>query len=431
MKANTIHLDFNTLYRSVFSFCLLFLIIVQSWETVKAQENGQWPCFHGAYRDNKSRETGLSAQWPSEGPKLLWTVSGLGEGYSSVAVADGRIYTAGMTDKQTFVFAFDLNGKRIWKKPNGPAWETTMRHAMSYTGSRSTPTVDDGAVYHLGELGRLAAFDAETGSEKWSMELRDRFEAEIPEYGYSESILIEGDVLYCNPAGNKGFMACLNKRNGDVIWTNTDIPGTVGFSSPILAEFGGYRQLIALSSNCVYGMDAETGERLWSVPYENQRSNNATDAIYHDGFVFVSSGYGKGSRLIKLTFSENKIVPETVWHTPLMDNHHGGVILHNGYLYGSGHEARGWFCLDFNTGEQMWNTPGKGSLVFADGGFYCLEERGTMKWIGAGPENYEVFASFDVPDGGKGMYWAHPVVCGGRLYIRHADMLFAYDVENE
>ena len=409
----------------------ILTLIAGLWSAIAAQENNEWPCFHGKLRDNKSMETGLLKEWPENGPDLLWTISGLGEGYSSVSIAGGYLYTAGMIEKQTFVFAFDLDGKQVWKMPNGPSWETTMRHAMSYTGSRSTPTYDEGVVYHLGELGRLAAFDAATGSELWYLELREQFDAEIPEYGYSESITIDGKYLYCNPAGKKGFMVCLDKRNGKLVWANTDIPGTVGFSSPILAEFGGYRQLIAMTSNCVYGVDLQTGKLLWSVPYENQRSNNATDAIFHEGTVFVSSGYGKGSRLIKLTLSRDKIVPETVWHTTLMDNHHGGVILHDSYLYGSGHNARGWFCLDLLTGKEMWSAAGKGSLVYADGIFYCLEERGTLKRIRATHEAYDLLDAFKVPEGGKGMFWAHPVVCGGRLYIRHADKLFAYDIKNE
>lgn len=411
-----------------FACCLVVGLLAGS---AAAQDKGEWPCFHGPHRNSKSRETGLLKKWPEEGPELLWTVSGLGEGYSSVSIAGGLLYTAGMIEKQTFVFAFDLNGKEVWKKPNGPAWETTRRHAMSYTGSRCTPTYDNGVVYHLGELGRLSAFDCATGREIWTLELRELFDAEIPEYGYTESVLIDGDRLYCNPAGEKGFMACLNKRNGKIIWTNTEIPGTVGFGSPVVAEFGGYRQIIAMSSNCVYGADVKTGKLLWSVDYENKRSNNVADPIFHDGYVLASSGYGKGSILIKLTTSGDEIVPKTVWQTELMDNHHGGVILHDGYLYGAGHDASGWFCLDFMTGKQMWNTRGKGSLVYADDMFYCLEERGTMKLVKSTVDKYEVVSSFKVPKGGKGLYWAHPVVCGGRLYVRHADKLFAYDIRDE
>ncbi len=396
-----------------------------------AQTNGEWPCFHGTDRTNKSKETGLLKSWPENGPALLWTISGLGKGYSSVSIAQGYLYTAGMLEKQTFVFAFDLSGKQVWKKANGTSWETTMSHARTYTGSRSTPTYDDGIVYHLSDMGRLAAFNSQTGSEIWVRELRQDFDAEIPEYGYSESVYVEKDRLYCSPAGHKGFLICLNKKSGELIWANTEIPGTVGFSSPVMGDFGGFRQLINLSSNCVYGVDTKTGTLLWSVEYENSRSNNCPDPIFHEGYVFASSGYGKGSILLKLTTSGNTIVPETIWHTELMDNLHGGVILHDGYLYGSGHNKRGWFCLDFKTGKEMWKERGIGSLTYADGMFYCLEERGMMKLVKAIPEKYELVSSFQVPSGGEEMYWSHPVVCGGRLYVRHADKLFVYDISEK
>jgi len=186
-----------------------------------------------------------------------------------------------------------------------------------------------------------------------------------------------------------------------------------------------------LSSNSVYGVDSKTGKLLWNVNFENSRSNNVTDPIFHNGYVFASSGYGKGSILIKLNLSGSNFIPEIVWQTELMDNHHGGVILHNGYLYGSGHNARGWYCLDFMTGKQMWKSNGKGSLTYADGMLYCLDERGKMILANAIPEKYEAVSTFDIPSGGKGMHWAHPVVCNGKLYIRHTDKLFTYDIKGE
>ncbi len=419
--------------RSLIFICFIGIIIFNFVGIlVLAQQKGEWPCFHGIDRTNKSKETGLLEKWPENGPEQLWTVSGLGKGYSSMSIAGGYLYTAGMIEKQTYVFAFDLSGKQVWKKQNGTSWQTTMSHARAYTGSRSTPTFNDGIVYHLSDLGRLAALNSQTGDEIWVLELRQEFDAEIPEYGYSESVFIEGERLYCNPAGNKGFMICLNKKSGDLIWANTEIPGSVGFSSPVIGEFAGFRQLINLSSNCIYGVDTKTGSLLWSVEYENQRSNNCPDPIYHDGYVFASSGYGKGSILIKLTSSGNTIIPETVWHTDLMDNLHGGVILHDGYLYGSGNNERGWFCLDFKTGKQMWRErSGMGSLIYADGMFYCLGERGMMNLVKATPEKYEAVCSFQVPSGGEGMFWAHPVVCGGRIYVRHEDKLFAYDINGK
>ena len=423
-KSNPLNKWWGNMLQFVLIGCTVFC--GKTW----AQEQWEWPCYHGPFRTNKSIETGLLRVWPEEAPEQLWTVTGLGKGYSSVSTAKDYIYTAGMFENTTYVFAYDLNGKLKWKKPNGQSWEATRSHATAYNGSRSTPTYDDGFVYHLSDLGRLGVFNYKTGEEFWAIDLRETFDAEIPEYGYSESVLIDGDRLYCSPAGKKGFIVCLNKNTGELIWANPDIPGTVGFSSPVIAEFGAYRQIINVTSNCVYGADIKTGKRLWSVPFENSRQNNCSDAIFHDGYVFASSGYGKGSILIKLTTSGIGIIPETVWQTALLDNHHGGVILHNGYLYGAGHNARGWFCLDFVTGEQMWNSRGKGSLVFADEMFYFLDERGIMKLVRATPEKYEEVSTFEVPKGGEGMVWAHPVVSSGRLYIRHADKLFAYEIRN-
>lgn len=408
---------------------ILCLIVTINGCTAEAQDESEWPSFHGPDRTNKSTETGLLREWPDDGPKLLWTLRGLGEGYSSISVGDGRIYTAGMSSNQTFVFSCDLNGKLVWKKPNGKAWSTTMSHASSYTGARSTPTYDEGIIYHLGETGRLAAFDAETGDEIWFRELLQEFDAGIPEYGYAESVLIEGDNLYTRPAGKKGFQVCLNKNNGELIWANTDIPGLEGYTSLVTMDLGGYHQIIGSSSNCYYGIDTQTGKTLWKVDFENQRELNITDAIIHNEYVFVSSGYGRGSMLIRLNVSGQQIIPEKVWESTIMDNHHGGVILHDGYLYGAGSDSRGWFCLEFLTGKQVWNNRnGKGSVTYADGMLYTLDERGTMKLVVATPEKYEVKGEFKVPEGGGGMFWAHPVVCGGRLYVRHSDNLYAYDL---
>jgi len=423
---------FNYTRKSTLQLALVFsIILILSGYTIRAQDESEWPCFHGPDRSNKSTETGLLDQWPEAGPQQVWTVSGLGDGYSSVSIARGCIYTAGMADKTTYVFAFDLDGKLLWKKPNGQSWEATMSHATGYTGTRSTPTYDNGIVYHLGETGQLTAFEYNTGQEVWSKNLREQFDAEIPEYGYSESVFIDGEKLYCCPAGKKGYMVCLEKLNGNLIWVNTEIPGNVGFNSPVLFEHGGYRQIAGVSSNCVYGVDSETGKMLWHVNFKNDRDNNITDPIFSNGYLFASTGYGKGSILIKLTPSGEDILPEISWQIDLMDNHHGGVILHEGYLYGAGHNARGWFCLDFMTGSQMWKVNGKGSLTYADGMLYCLEERGIMTLVIATSEKYNAVSSFEVPGGGKGMHWAHPVVSGGRLYIRHADKLFVYNVKEE
>ncbi|HUT56244.1 MAG TPA: PQQ-binding-like beta-propeller repeat protein, partial [Phycisphaerae bacterium] len=193
-------------------------------------------------------------------------------------------------------------------------------------------------------------------------------------------------------------------------------------------EFGGFRQILSLNAKAVYAVDANDGRLLWSVPHENMRQNNVADPIFHKGHVYASSGYGRGSILIRLKADGKQIRAEQAWASKLMDNHHGGVVLLDGYLYGSGHQSRGWFCLEFMTGRQAWNAKGKGSLTYAEGMLYCLDENGTMALVEATPKAHRLVSSFRVPKGGTGLYWAHPVVCGGRLYVRHTDKLFAYDI---
>ena len=420
---------FSILQSNILTGILIFLFILIIFPfDVKAQKPPEWPNFHGPERTNKSKEKGIIKSWSAAGPELLMTISGLGEGYSSVIIADGMLFTAGMTNNQSFIYAFDLNGKLIWKKPNGKAWETTMSWASSYTGTRGTPTYDNGIVYHLAELGRLAAFDSKTGRELWNRELMTEFNAGIPEYGYAESVLIDGDMLYCNPAGKKGFIACFNKLNGKLIWVNSEINGLASYNSSVIMEFGGYRQVVSLSSKNVFGVDSKTGKLLWTMNFENSHKLNNTDPIIYKEYVFVSSGYGKGSMMIKLTTSGSEMKPSLVWETNLMDNHHGGVIFHENKLYGTGSNSRGLFCFDFMTGNQHWKSDGKGSLTFADGMLYLLDEKGIMNLVKAVPEKYELTGTFKVPQGGKGMYWAHPVVCDKMLYIRHTDKLFVYNL---
>ncbi len=416
-------------------FCMMFLFSQDrpQYETLTADVQAQfeWPCFHGSDRQNKSNETGLMNTWPDSGPELLWSISGLGEGYSSVSIADGLVYTAGIIENQTYVFAYDLNGRLVWQESNGSAWKVEVYWATGYDGPRSTPTYDNGIVYHLSEASRLTAYNAKTGDIIWSRNLMNDFRAAMPDYGFTESVIIDGDNLFVRPAGRLGFQVCLNKLTGETIWTNNDIPGLYAYNSSIIIDFGGYRQLIGASSICYYGMDTKTGELLWKVDFENQYYVNCSDAVAFNEYILLSSGEGGGCVLIKLSSSGGTITAEKVWQTELMDNYHGGIIFHDGYFYGSGDRSRGWFSIELLTGKQMWKTRGMGSLTYADGMLYLYDENGTVRLVKASPEEYEKTGEFQVPGEGEGPYWAHPVVCGGKLYLRHADKLFVYNISNE
>jgi outer membrane protein assembly factor BamB len=399
-----------------------------------AADDANWPCFHGPRRDNLSVETGLKQAWPPDGPALLWTAADLGHGYSTVSIVGDRIFTAGMIDKQTYVAALNLKGRILWKKLNGQSWQASdyQTWAVPYAGARGTPTVDGDTIYHLSGLGRLAAFDVLTGDERWAVDIMKTFKAERPEYGYSESVLINGDALICCPAGEDGYIVALDKRTGRTLWATTGIGDAVGNGSIVLADIGDGRQLITQSASRVLSFDPDNGKLLWDYPFANARENNVADVIVSQSLVYASSGYGKGSVLLKPELgADGKYSVKPVWTSELLDNHHGGVLLVDGSLYGAGHNARGWFCLDFKTGAERWKARGKGSLTFADGHLYCLEERGTMSLVKATPEKWEEVSSFRLPKGGEGFYWAHPVVFGGRLYVRHSDQLYAYDIRQD
>ena len=413
---------------------ILFLLILNMPALVFASDDATWPSFHGPRRDNISHETGLMQAWPQAGPELLWAASGIGHGYSSLSIAAGRIFTAGMIGKQTYVTALDMNGKQLWQRLNGESWQASKRQtwAVAYAGSRGTPTVDGKTVYHLSEMGRLTAFDVQTGQERWHIDILKTFAADRPKYGLSESVLIHENALICCPGGARGYVVALQKETGRTLWVNQEIKDPVGYCSPVVARIDDVEQVISMSANRVFSFDPKNVRLLWEYPFGNARGNSATDVIVSDGRVYASSGYGGGSVLLEPQQQANGDFSVTaVWKSQLLDNHHGGVLWHNNCLYGSGHESRGWFCLDFSTGNKRWQAPGKGSLTYADGRFYCLDEKGIMTLMKATDDTWQETGSFRLPRGGKGLYWAHPVVCGGRLYVRHADQLFAYDIRKD
>lgn len=385
-----------------------------------------WPRFQGPKGDNLSADTGLVKQWPRGGPKLLWTAEGLGHGFASVTLAGGRIYTAGNKDGKTTITALDLEGKTFWQKENGEAWEG------SHPGTRGTPAIDGDRLYHESPLGDVVCLNAKTGEKIWGLNILKEFDAENIEWALAESLLIDGDRVICSPGGAKASVAALDKKTGQTVWTAKSTGTRTSYASPVLAECQGLRILFTMNSKAFLAVNADNGDLLFTVPHETRYDVNATSPIYHDGHVFICSGYGSGGAMFKLKVDGRKASVEQVWESKELDNHHGGVILLDGFLYGAAQEKNhsGWVCLDWKTGKKMYANKGvgKGSLTYADGMFYTLSEQRDMGLVPATPEEHKVVSKFKIPSGGEGPSWAHPVVCGGRLYVRHSDQLFAYDV---
>lgn len=382
-----------------------------------------WPRFLGPRGDNISQDTGLLKQWPKQGPTLLWTAKGLGEGYSSVTLADGRIFTAGNREDQTVVTALDMEGKILWQAPNGPAW------TGSHPGTRGTPTVDRNRVYHESPLGQVVCLEAATGKVVWTRNILQDFEAKNIEWALAESLLIDGDRVICCPGGKAASVAALDKNTGKTVWITPSTGDQAGYASPILAQWQGLRMVLAMNQRALIGVNADTGELLFRHPHQTSYDVNATAPIFHDGQVFITSGYGSGAEMLRLSISGSKVALEPVWTSKDLDNHHGGVVLYQGYLYGASYQGR-WVCLEWATGKRMYAARGvgKGSLTVADGMLFTLSESRDMGLVPATPAEHQVVSRFKVPSGGSGPSWAYPVVCGGRLYVRHADCLYAYAV---
>jgi len=389
-----------------------------------AEPAGTWPQFHGPKRDNLSTETGLLKQWPEGGPKRLWTFSECGRGYAGVSVAEGMLFTSGDFEQTEFVLALDLDGKLAWKTPNGESWRG------STPGSRATPTYADGMLYHMSPTGRLGAFEAKTGREVWAVDLRRAFGARWGTWALAENVIVDGNVVICAPGGNQGRIVALDKATGKTVWANTTVRDGAAYSSPILATHGGVRQAIALLERSVVGVDVASGKLLWSHPHPNRYNQNVNRPVFHDGRVFVASGHKAGGRLIEINPAGDGA--RELWFSEEFDNCHGGVLLLNGHLYGSGCRLyhKGLLCVNLETGKTVYREEGIGkvSVTHAEGLLYCLDHEGRMMLVRADPKGAAVLSEFRIPLEGPDQSLAHPVVCGGRLYLRQDRNLFAFDI---
>ena len=387
-----------------------------------------WPQFHGPRRDNISTETGLLRRWPEEGPRLLWTAEGLGHGFATVSIADGRIYTCGNIRGRTVITAMDMEGKTLWRFDNGPAWEADK------PGTRGTPTIDGPRLVHESPLGQVVCLEAKTGKRIWGLNILEEFGSKNITWALAESLLIDGDRVICSPGGPQSALVALDKMTGRTVWKSPSAGDLAGYASPATAEHGGLRMILTLTSRALIGVNADDGDLLFRFEHRSPWDENILMPVYHDGHVFLSTRT-TGSVMVRLRVEGKRATAEEAWRSEELDNHHGGVVRLGGYLYGASHVRNSgrWICLDWKTGRRMYaeRGVGKGSLTVAEGMLYALGERGTMALVPATPEAFRIVSQFRVPKEGEGPTWAHPVVCGGRLYIRHSDFLYVYDVRAE
>jgi outer membrane protein assembly factor BamB len=384
-----------------------------------------WPGWRGADRTGVSSETGLLKEWPKDGPKLLWKAPGLGAGYSSPAVVGDRIYTMGTRGKEEYALALDANGKQVWEAKVGPIGKDGP---PSYPGPRCTPTVDGDRVYVLGSDGDLVCLDT-AGKETWRKNLAKDFGGVRGRWAYSESPLIDGDLLVCTPGGPKASLAALNKMTGEVVWTAA-VPegGEAAYASPVVAEVGGVKEYVQFLRNGVAAVAAKDGKFLWLFGRDTT-STQCSTPIVRDGYVFESHAgpSGNGCALLQLT-PDAPGYKEIYFKKKVLDNHHGGVVLVGDHVYGTTGQTLA--CVELKTGEQKWSerSVGKGSIAAADGMLYVRGETGPVALVEATPSGYTERGRFSQPDRSGRPAWPHPVIAHGKLYLRDDDVLLCYDV---
>lgn len=399
---------------------------------VASPEKG-WPQWRGPRRDGICNETNLLASWPGEGPKVLWSVKGLGRGWSSPIIGGGLLYITGDVGRDVWIYAYRMDGTPAWKVRNGRSW------TGSYPGARACCVLSEGRLYHMNAHGRVACFDAATGKPVWAVETFQRFDAKRIRWGHSECLLVDGPRLIVSPGGRKAAMAALDKATGKTVWAGEPIGGDdASYASPILFEHGGLRHLVSFSSTHAFSVNADTGKLLWTTPRPTRYNVIASQPVYRDGTVVLTSCDKSSDSTKAVAFCEQfrlhvtgqNVRIERTW-TGGLNCLTGGVVHLDGRLYGSGYRANdGWLCLDAGTGKTLYSKRdlNSGAVLAADGLLYCLAERGEMALLKPTDKGFETKGRFALVTKHRKDAWAHPVIHAGRMYLRYHDTLWCYDI---
>lgn len=398
-----------------------------------AGDSADWPQWRGPDRTGCSSETGLLKSWSEGGPPLVWKARNAGEGYSTPSVTGGRLYTMGDRGPNEYVICYDIrDGRELWAFRNGKSW----RDPYGYHGPRCTPTIDGDRLYALGGNGNLCCLNSASGRMLWRLNILKVFKGQAIKWGMSESLLVEGTGLIVTPGGDDGTIVALHKLTGKTIWTSKDPAAKerepAGYASPIAFTVGGVRQIATLTSKGGIGVRAKDGKFLWRYNRVANKTANCTTPIFHEDQIFFTSSYNTGCAVLRL---KPEGPAEEVFFSRRLQNHHGGVVLLDGYLYGSsGFKGGPLVCMKFATGEVMWRdrSVGQGSISYADGRlYYRSETSGEVALVEPTPAGYREKGRFLPPDRSKRPAWAHPVIAGGRLYLHDQDVILCYDVKEK
>jgi outer membrane protein assembly factor BamB len=396
-----------------------------------------WPTFRGADRTAVAPDTNLLESWPAEGPALVWETAGAGRGYASPTIVGDRLFTLGdglssADDKDEYLTCFDrATGKQLWKTKTGQPWTDGQE---SWQSSRGTPTVDGGLVYVLTPFGQLVACAVKDGRESFRVDLKGQLGGKKGDsWGYSESVLVDGNKIVCTPGGEQAAMVALDKKSGKPLWS-CPLPGCrgAGHASIVVAEVKGRRVYVQTTASGAMGVDAKTGVLLWTYPIDQTTAVIPTP-IVRDDLVFFAAGYGRGGALLRQVPDGGGMKVEEVYGLNReLANKHGGIVLVGDHLYGDSDDKGIPFCAELMTGKVVWKQRGSGrnsaALAAADGHVYVRFSDGTLALVKADPQGYQEVSAFKVPGSGDRPSWAHPVILDGRLYLREGDRILCYDV---
>jgi outer membrane protein assembly factor BamB len=392
-----------------------------------ASAEGGWPQWRGPRRDGISNERDLLPTWPTNGPRLIWKAEGIGRGWSSPIITGGAIYVTGDVGTNLVVVCLDLQGQLVWKSTNGLAW------TGPYPGGRACGAYSQGIEYHLNAHGRLAALEARTGKERWAVDILQRFGGQELTWAMGECVLVDGPQVLVTPGGSKALMAALDKTTGETVWAS-EPGGAPTYTSPILFRQGGRRIVANCSAKHGFGVDADTGKLLWTVPLADPYGVTCSTPVYGEGCVFYVTTDGVGGSLYKVTPGDQWVT--LLWKTPVDALTSSGVLV-NGAFYTSGcKRTKSLHCLDWKTGQERAalklatgnSAYASVAMVWADGRLYCQVQDGTVALLKPQPAGFEVAGRFQLVNATNGDAWAHPVLLDGRLYLRYHETLWCYDV---
>ncbi len=396
----------------------ILLIALSIAIAASAQQATVWRgSNNGVYPDK-----GLLRSWPVNGPETLWVFEGLGSGFSSPVLAHGKIFVSSMIEKTGYILILNMNGKEERRYPYGEEF------FESYPGTRSTPVLVGDWLYIYSGQGVVYAFEALTGKLRWKKEILKETDGENIRWGVTETLAVDGDLLFCSPGGKKQNVIALNRTTGEMVWSTPGKGDLSAYCTPIIINLPARKLLVTMMANNIVGIDVASGKLLWNHEQTNQWSVHANTPLYADGSLLCTSGYGRGS--VKLTLSSDGSAVTKAWHNEKLDSRHHGVVLINGYVYSSGDKHREWRCVDFKTCEEKWASSevGKGVIVAADGLLFMYSERGELAMAEASPNGFKLLGNTKV-EKGTAQHWAHPVIDNGVLYLRHGDALIAYKIK--